>query len=286
MLAAPDPWIDPLDAVSVLVEQSLIRTEEDSPARRAIACWRLRPCLRPGGTVALRGRRCCPGRPLGGRVCARRRHARVLGPDSGEWLTRYEREHDNFRTAIAWAVEHDPADLGLRVPESLWRFWELRGHYTEARGWLEQAVASSAEAPSKLRALALDGLGNIAWRQGDLVTATRALEESPGIWRATGERRSIGARSPIWGLMELRGDLDRAQALQEESLEIARETGDPLRIATALNNLALVIWNQGDTERATALLEESVAIKRTQGNWVGLAITLNNLGMLAGTPVT
>ena len=26
----PDPWIDPLDAVTVLVEQSLIRTEEDS----------------------------------------------------------------------------------------------------------------------------------------------------------------------------------------------------------------------------------------------------------------
>ena len=132
---------------------------------------------------------------------ARDADTHVLGPDSGEWLTRYEREHDNFRTAIAWAVEHDPADLGLRVPESLWRFWELRGHYTEARGWLEQAVASSAEAPSKLRALALDGLGNIAWRQGDLVTATRALEESLGIWRATGERRSIGARSPIWGLL-------------------------------------------------------------------------------------
>ena len=152
----------------------------------------------------------------------------VLGPDSGEWLSRYEREHDNFRTAIAWAVEHDPVDLGLRVPESLWRFWELRGHYTEARGWLEQAVASSAEAPSKLRALALDGLGNIAWRQGDLVTATRALEES--LAHLASDRRAAldrGTLSNLGTVMELRGDLDRAQALQEESLEIARETGDP-----------------------------------------------------------
>ena len=75
--------------------------------------------------------------------------------------------------------------------------------------------------------------------------------------------------------------MDRAQLLQEESLAIAREIADPLRIASALNNLALVIWNKGDTDRATALLEESAAIKRKQGNWVGLAITLNNLGMLA-----
>ena len=115
----------------------------------------------------------------------------------------------------------------------------------------------------KLRALALDGLGNIAWRQGDLVTATRALEESLEIWRSTGERRSVGGTlSNLGTVMELRGDLERAQALQEESLAIAREIDDPLRIATALNNLALVIWNQGDTEHATALLEESAAIKR------------------------
>ena len=71
------------------------------------------------------------------------------------------------------------------------------------------------EAPPKLRALALDGLGSIAWRQGDLVTATRALEESLQIWRASGERRSIGGTlSNLGTVMELRGDMDRAQALK------------------------------------------------------------------------
>ena len=153
------------------------------------------------------------------------------------------------------------------MPESLWRFWELRSHYTEARGWLDRALATGSEAPPKLRALALDGLGGIAWRQGDLVTATRALEESLGIWRSTGERRAIGGTvSNLGTVMELRGDLEHAQVLQEESLSIARETGDPLRIASALNNLALVIWNNGETGRATELLEESAAIKRKQGN--------------------
>jgi predicted ATPase/class 3 adenylate cyclase len=279
----PDPWIDPLDAVTVLVEQSLIRTEEDALGEtryrmlETVRTFALEELSRSGEDDAVRS---AHARWVD--AFSRDADTHVLGPDSGEWLSRYEREHDNFRAAIAWAIEHDPLDLGLRVPESLWRFWELRGHYTEARGWLERALATGSEALPKLRALALDGLGSIAWRQGDLVTAARAFEESLGIWRATGERRAIGGTlSNLGTIMELRGDLERAQALQEESLTIARETGDPLRIASALNNLSLVIWNKGDTGRATALLEESAAIKRKQGNWVGLAITLNNLGMLA-----
>jgi predicted ATPase/class 3 adenylate cyclase len=279
----PDPWLDPLDAVSVLVEQSLIRTEEDSLGEtryrmlETVRAFALEELSRSDEEDAVRA---AHARWVD--AFARDADKHVLGPDSGEWLSRYERDHDNFRTAIIWAVEHDPADLGLRVPESLWRFWEIRGHFTEARGWLERSLVSSADAPPKLRALALDGLGSIAWRQGDLATAARALAESLEFWRATGDRRSMGGTlSNLGTVMELRGDLDRAQALQEESLEIARETGDPHRIGSALNNLALVIWNKGDSERATALLEESAAIKRKQGNWVGLAITLNNLGMLA-----
>src|SRR5215218_7281722 len=212
-------------------------------ARRAIGCWRL--------SARSPWRNCRSREEVAVRVAharwvdafARDADTQVLGPDSADWLSRYEREHDNFRAAIAWAIEHDPVDLGLRVPESLWRFWELRGHHMEARGWLERALATGCEAPPKLRALALDGLGAIAWRQGDLVTATQALEESLGTWRSTGERRSIaGTLSNLGTVMELRGDMDRAQALQEESLTVAREIGDPLRIASALNNLALVVW--------------------------------------------
>jgi predicted ATPase/class 3 adenylate cyclase len=279
----PDPWIDPLDAVTVLVEQSLIRTEEDALGEtryrmlETVRAFALEELSRSGEEDAVRSAHACWVDAF-----SRDADTHVLGPDSGEWLSRYEREHDNFRTAIAWAIEHDPTDLGLRVPEGLWRFWELRGHYTEARGWLERALVTGSEAPPKLRALALDGLGAIAWRQGDLVTATRALEESLGTWRSTGERRAMGGTlSNLGTVMELRGDLERAQALQEESLAIARELGEPLRLALVLNNLALVFWEEGDTDRATPLLEESAAIKRKQGNWVGLAITLNNLGMLA-----
>ena len=69
--------------------------------------------------------------------------------------------------------------------------------------------------------------------------------------------------------------------MQEEALAIAREMNLPLRVATALNNLALVLWNLGDLDRARTLLGESADIKRSEGNLVGLAISLGNLGAIA-----
>jgi tetratricopeptide (TPR) repeat protein len=170
----------------------------------------------------------------------------VIGPSSAEWLERLEGEHDNVRSAITWAIDSDSHDLGLRVPESFGCVWQIRGHLAEVRRWLECALAASPEAPENLRALALDGLGNIAWRQGDLGFAVSAFEESLEIWRANDERRALGGTlTNLGNVVELQGDLDRAQALQEEALVIFRELDDPLRVATALNNLALVIWNKG-----------------------------------------
>jgi predicted ATPase/class 3 adenylate cyclase len=279
----PDPWLDALDAVSVLIEQSLIGTEEDSLGDtryrmlETVRAFVLEKLEESGEDAIVRG---AHARWI--EAFSRDTDKYVIGPSSGEWLERLEREHDNVRSAIAWAIDSDPGDLGLRVPESIWRFWQIRGHYAEGRRWLERALAASQGAPERLRARALDGLGGISWRQGDLVSAARAFEESLAIWRANGDRRALGGTLTNLGtVIELQGDLDRAQALQEEALAIFRELNEPLRLATALNNLALVIWNKGDNQRATTLLEESAAIKRKEGNRVGLASSLNNLGMLA-----
>jgi len=279
----PDPRVDALDAIATLVEQSLVRSEEDADFAsryrmletvRAFAQEELASC---GEDAELR-----TAHARWAEAFARDSDEHVLGPDSGEWLSRYEREHDNFRAALGWAIDHDPNDLGLRATESLWRFWELHGHYAEGRSWLTRALAAAEGASQKLRALALDGFGSIAWRQGDLLAAALAYEESLATWRASGERRSAGGTlSNLGTVRELQGDYETAQVLQEEALAIAREIGDPLRVAQALNNLALVVWNKGDTTRATALMEESVAIKRRAGNRVGTAVTLSNLAMLA-----
>lgn len=282
---SPDPWIDGLDAVSILAEQSLIRAETDRPGDtryrmletiRSFARERL---LDVGEDAPVH---LAHGNWVSGLV--QDIYKVVLSPEAAHWLDICEREHDNIRTALSWSLEHHDFTLGINIADRSWRFWEIRGHYTEGRTWLERCLESFTDAPPRLRALLLDGLGNITWKQGDIVTAARALEESLAIWRELGEETALNATlSNLGAVMERLGNLARAEELQREALALARKYGDEQDISLTLNNLATVLWNQGDLDGAQELLEESLGIKRRIGNIFGLAVSLTNLAILTSS---
>ena len=73
------------------------------------------------------------------------------------------------------------------------------------------------------------------------------------------------------GIAEVRaqGDYERAAALLEESLSLARETGDKWRIAYSLRGVGIVALHQGDYGRAAASYTESLALCKELGErWV------------------
>ena len=60
------------------------------------------------------------------------------GPEPVEWLRTLDREHDDLRAALEWCLDQPgERQAGLRMAAGLWRYWEIRGHLTEGRGWLE-----------------------------------------------------------------------------------------------------------------------------------------------------
>ena len=279
---SPDPWIDGLDAISILAEQSLIRAETD---RLGETRYRMLETIRSFALERMVD--------IGEDYPVHLAHGYwvtavvqdiykfVLSPEAAHWLDVCEREHDNIRAALTWALENHNFTLGTNIADRSWRFWEIRGYYTEARTWLERCLEAFPDAPPRQRALLLDGLGNIIWKQGEVVTAARVLEESLAIWRETGEEMALNAAlSNLGAVMERLGNLDRAEALQREALDLARKYGDEEDISLTLNNLATVLWNQGDLDGAQDLLEESLAIKRRISNLFGLAVSLTNLAIL------
>jgi non-specific serine/threonine protein kinase len=119
---------------------------------------------------------------------ARRRHAefflvlaedaepRLRGAEDVEWLERLEREHDNLRAALSWALERGEVELALRLAGALWTFWHAHGHSGEGRKWLEEALAKDDRASVAARLKALEGMCWMAIDQRDLDRAEAAAQ--------------------------------------------------------------------------------------------------------------
>jgi predicted ATPase/DNA-binding SARP family transcriptional activator/DNA-binding CsgD family transcriptional regulator len=170
------------------------------------------------------------------------------GPRQRLWVERLDGEHDNLREALSWILESSEGEMTLRLGAALWRFWFARGYLSEGIRWMERVLAGSGPAPPLTRVKALEGLG--------------------------------------W-LVQVQGEIGRAETAYEEMLELSWELDDKGNVATALNSLGTLSLAHGDYGRARSLLEENLAVLRRLEEEGDAATTpkrfhtLNLLGALA-----
>src|SRR5262249_17482719 len=120
------------------------------------------------------------------------------------WLHHLDTEHDNLRAALAWsASESAEVDAGLRLAALLRRFWDLRGHLAEGRGWLEKILARSdgEAAPTRDRAMASQAFGYLAMLQGDAANAATMLTLSAESWHSLGDRAGLAQALLFQGML-------------------------------------------------------------------------------------
>jgi predicted ATPase len=281
--ARPAAALEVLGDLAALVEASLLRCEEDA---RGEARYRLLEMVREFARERLEATAEGPA--------ARERHLtwclalaeeagpQLRGPEQQRWLARLEAEHDNLRAALGWAREQGAGEPGLRLAVALWRFWDVRGHLSEGRSWLDALLAGSRAAPAALRATALSGAGVLAHGQGDYGPATALLEEALALYRKRGDKGGSALALQHLGSVAVdQGDYGQARALYEEALALKRELGDQPGVATSLFDLGLVAHEQGDAGRAAALYAECLARYRGLGDTQGIARALGNLGTVA-----
>ncbi|WP_309721132.1 tetratricopeptide repeat protein [Armatimonas sp.] len=203
----------------------------------------------------------------------------LTGADQMLWLDRLELEHDNLRAALEWSGDSSSC---LRLAGVIYRFWYVRGYFSEGCDRLSRALAEAAGADASLRAKALNGVGLLTSSLGDYPAARLLYEQSLAIAREVGDRESTARALGNLGLVAVyQGDYPAARVYQEESLAIRREMGDRGGIARALLNLGMVPASQGDYPAARLLYEQSLAIARELGNQGVVTNALLNLGSLA-----
>jgi non-specific serine/threonine protein kinase len=201
-----------------------------------------------------------------------------FGPQRLTWVDQCELEHDNFRAALQWGLEHD-VDAALRLGGSLAGFWSARGFTMEGRRWLRAVLERAAALrepegePGRLRqaaqAKAFIGDSIMSYGEGDFQAGLNAGQDAARLYRQLGDRFGLGmALFNMGNMAALQGDFALAERVLTEAVGIGREIGEreisgQVILAFALGVLGgFVYLPRGDIDAARASAEESVRISR------------------------
>ena len=175
------------------------------------------------------------------------RLAREAGQDmEGEGqlaaIDRLDVEIDNIRAALDWAFEADPG-AGIEIAASLGQYWRARSVGEEGLDRLAEAIDALRRLPAPEPEAAHERVA-LSVR----VLATAAREGAMTGWRGDAARD--------WGI---------------EAVRLARESGDPRILSTALSGWVFVLMFAGrPTDDVLAAQLESALVSEAVGDWMSV----------------
>jgi len=162
----------------------------------------------------------------------------LLKPGAKEPIEHIEKRYDDVISAIDWFLDQQRYDEALRIANALYRYWISSRRFEEG-------------------ALAFD----------------RVLAPAQGEAHLLGTAYTNAGMMPFW-----LGNDERAKALFDKSLEIARELDDRPLASRALGGLARVAM-RSDVAECRRLAHESLEISDSVGDTTGRSNALHLLGV-------
>jgi predicted ATPase/class 3 adenylate cyclase len=167
-------------------------------------------------------------------------------------------ERDDMRAAVDWA-SHDDVELALELVVALENFWNVHAA-DEVLRRLDQLLPKAAGVPPALRAGALRVRGGALHVSGHFEACDPPYEESLALYRALGYERGIAQLTErLANAASRRGELPRAKALAEESLERSQGRFPFIDVAN-YSLLGRVRTMTGDVEGGTELIRRAAAM--------------------------
>lgn len=134
------------------------------------------------------------------------------------------------------------------------------------------------------KAAALHEMARTYVMRGDLDRAMQLYQQSLDIKIGTGDLREKSAT--LHGIAEIyviRGKTDDAMKLYQQSLEIFEGLGDLQGKSKALHNMANIYVTRGDFDRAMDLYQKSLEIKKGLGDLQGMSATFHEVAKISVT---
>jgi predicted ATPase/DNA-binding SARP family transcriptional activator len=201
--------------------------------------------------------------------------------DQRQWLERLAQERGNIRLAFERLIHSGASDEALRVAIAFARALPWDAHAHEVRGWLAQALDSSAQLAPERRAAGLYWAGELALSQGSFGGAREQLEAALAVARDADLPAVEAAVLASLGRCSVLVAAPEAEELCQEAIAVARRVGDPLLLADALVTHAGACERTQEWERGHSLAAEALELFRAEGDPYGAAWSLAEQGWYA-----
>jgi predicted ATPase/DNA-binding SARP family transcriptional activator len=216
--------------------------------------------------------------------------ARLSAHDELEALAAIDREIDNIRAALEWALQEAPGDA-LRLAGRLARYWDIRGdmHGLE---WLERAIAAAGErAPAEDLARAqLMRAWQSVWRAHHPPGARESAATALDLYQQVGDDAGIAEAYVVLSYLGAdERDVDvpvgppateasEIRAFAQAACRHARLAGDDVLLGQALLRLAYAL-PAGDDR--VAALQQGAELLTQAGHYRDVALGYSNAAWVA-----
>ena len=182
------------------------------------------------------------------------------------WFHVMERERDNFRAALDYALHTNQVETSLRLVGTAFWLWFFQGPWSEGQIWTESALAQAPDLRTKAEAKVRMALGLLQFAQSNYSAARTNLEASLSVWQEFGDKWWAAFVLGFLGLTQRPLDQQKASDFFEKSLQLAVETGEDWILAFAL-------WNSGENALylhniagAESMLNQSLVLGQALGD--------------------
>jgi predicted ATPase/DNA-binding SARP family transcriptional activator len=171
-------------------------------------------------------------------------------------------DQDNIRAALDWALESDHIEIGLEVAVALeWFWWTTAAR--EGRRWFDALFSHPCadQTPPAQYARALRAYGATTVFAGDLDGAETLYRQSLEMFRNLGDEQGAGGTLLCLAANAAdRGDVATARGLIEESREILRPFDNRNEQAVALKVLGKVECDEGNYHDGVRSLQRAATL--------------------------
>jgi predicted ATPase/class 3 adenylate cyclase len=187
-------------------------------------------------------------------------------------LDRAAGQHDNFRAALRWSIDHGEFERAMEAVGAMWRFWHLRGHLREGERWAREVLENAPTGATHGRVRALNALGGLAYWLGDYASSGSAYEAMLDAARSIGDRASEAEANYSLGYIRgIEHDNEGARAAYRESGRVAGLIGDRLGEANAMGGVALIDLLDGRYLEARDGMAQALPVFKAAGDrWLYL----------------